>query len=172
MASGDTIFVLEPLGMTAPATLFATPDTVSDGSTPSGTLWVLDFDPTTAEFADWFFTVPSNYAGGGFTFSWKGGTDNTSVGTLEIELRMVVIADATILTGDLGLDAATAVTVTDTPPATPINKMNQSTTANLSHANAGSPSAGDRVGIRIKRDTATDTNTGDLQFLEGLLLET
>jgi len=172
MASGDTIFILEPSGHVPPATLYATLDTISDASTPLGAIEVLDFDATTAEFADWFETIPSHYAGGGFTISWKGGTDNTSVGTLELEVRMVVIADATILTGDLGLDAATAATITDTPPATPINKMNQSTTATLSHANAGSPAVGNRVGIRVKRDTATDTNTGDLQLLEVLILET
>ena len=132
---------------------------------------VLDFDATTAEFMDWFTTVPSHYDGGGFTISWKGGTDNTSVGTLIVETRMVVIADGTILTGDLGLDAATAVSITDTPPTTPINKMNQSATGALSHANAGSPSPGDRVGIRVTRTTAS-TNTGDLQLNEVLILET
>lgn len=171
MASGNTIFILTPENSKPPATLYATLDTITDASTPNAVLTVLDFDPSTDEYADWFFTVPSNYSGGGFTVSWKGGTDNTSTGTLELEIRMVVIADATILTGDLGLDAATAVTITDTPPATPINKMNQSTTGTLSHANAGSPSAGDRVGIRVKRDTGTDTNTGDLQLLEVLFLE-
>ena len=172
MASGNTIFICEPLNGVQPATLFATHDIITDASTPNATLAVLDFDASTAEFMDWFFTIPSQYSGGGFTVSWKGGTDNTSVGTLELEIRMVVIADATILTGDLGLDAATAVAITDTPPATPINKMNQSVTGALSHANAGSPSVGNRVGIRAKRDTATDTNTGDLQLLEILFLET
>ncbi len=172
MATTETIFVCTPENGSPPATLSATLDTIEDASTPVGVIHVLDFDATTAEFYDWFFTVPDNYGGGGFTISWKGGTDNTSVGTLELEVRMVVIADATILTGDLGLDAATEVAITDTPPATPINKMNQSTTGNLSHANAGSPSPGDRVGIRVKRDTATDSNTGDLQLLEVLLLET
>jgi len=172
MATTDTIFILEPEGSKPPATLFATLDTIADASTPVGTILVLDFDATTAEFMDWFVTCPSHYDGGGFTISWKGGTDNTSTGTLELEVRAVVIADATILTGDLGLDAGTAATITDTPPATPINKMNQSTTATLTHAAAGSPSPGDRMGIRVKRDTATDTNTGDLQLLEVLMLET
>ncbi len=172
MATTDTIFILTALNGTPPATLHATQDTISDASTPVGIITVLDFDTTTAEFYDWFLTVPSQYAGGGFTVSWKGGTDNTSVGTFEIELRMVVIADATILTGDLGLDAATAVAIVDTPPATPINKMNQSTTGLLSHANAGSPSVGDLVGIRVKRDVDNDANTGDLQLLEVLILET
>ena len=172
MASGDTIWVLEPADYTPPATLFATLDTISDGSTPVGVIQVLDFDTTTAEFADWFVTVPSHYGGGGFTISWKGGTDINDADNFELEIRMVVIADATILTGDLGLDAATAVALTDTPPATPINKMNVSATGALSHANAGSPAVGNRVGIRAKRDVANDANGGDLQLLEILILET
>jgi len=76
------------------------------------------------------------------------------------------------MTGDLGIDNATEVAITDTPPATPINKLNQSTTGVLSHANAGSPSAGDYLIIRASRDVATDTNTGDLQLSEILALET
>ncbi len=172
MASADTIWLLEPRSGTPPATLAATLDIIADASTPVASIAVLDFDASTAEFMDWFTTVPDHYAGGGFTISWKGGTDNTSVGTFELEVRIVVIADATILTGDLGLDAATPVAIVDTPPTTPINKMNQSATGALSHANAGSPSAGDRIGIRVKRDVDNDTNTGDLQLLEILILET
>jgi len=170
VASGDKIFILEPTGGTPTGTLFATQDTIADASTPTTTIAVLDFDATTSEHYDWGRTVPSHYDGGGFTVSWKGGTDDTSTGTFILETRMVVIADATILTGDLGVDAATAVSITDTPPTTPINKMNQSTTGALSHANAGSPAVGNRVIIRGTRDIA-DTNTGDLQLQEILILE-
>ncbi len=172
MATTDTIFVLTANNGSPTATLSAAKGTVTDASTPAAIIDVLLFDTTTAEFYDWFFTVPSQYAGGGFTVSWKGGTDNTSVGTFEIELRIVVLADAVILTGDLGLDAATAVAIVDTPPTTPINKLNYSTTGTLSHANAGSPSVGDKIGIRVKRDVDNDTNTGDLQLQEILILET
>jgi len=172
MASTDTIFILEPLAMTPPATLFATLDTIADGSTPVLTIPVLDFDTTTAEFADWFVTVPSHYGGGGFTISMKCGTDADDVGTFEIEILITVIADATILTGDLGADTGTSIAITDTPPTTPINKLNYSATQTLSHSNAGSPSVGDRLIIRAKRDTANDTNTGDLQLAEILILET
>lgn len=171
MSSGNTIFDLDPEGSKPTGTIYASPDTVVDASTPTAMTAVLDFDPTTSENADWFFDVPSHYSGGGFTISWKGGTDNTSVGTLTLEVRMVVIPDATILTGDLGLDAATAASMTDTPPATPINKLNYSATATLSHVNAGSPAVGDRVGIRATRNVA-DTNTGDLQLASILILET
>ena len=172
MATTDTMFVLTPQSMVPPATLFATPDTIADTSTPVASIPVLDFDGTTAEFADWYVTVPSNYGGGGFTVSWKGGTDADDTGTLELEFLFNVVADATILTGDLGFDTGTPATVTDTPPTTPINKLNYSGTGTVSHANAGSPSVGDYMNIRVKRDTATDTNAGDLQLAEILILET
>ena len=172
MAIGDTLWVLNPQNSSPPTTAAATFDEILDASTPFARTVVLDFDPATNENADWHVTVPSQYSGGGFTVSWKGGTDNTSVGTLELEVRSVNVPDATILTGDLGLDAATEVAITDTPPATPINRLNYSTTGTLSHANAGSPSVGDRLIIRATRDTATDTNTGDLQLAEILIIET
>ncbi len=171
MATTDTLFVLTPLASVPPATIYATLDFIPDASTPFTNIPVLDFSFDTAEHADWHVTVPSNYAGGGFTCSWKGGTDNTSVGTLIIDLRCIVIADATILTGDLAIDGATAVVLSDTPPARPINKLNYSAAVGLSHANAGSPSVGDRLIIRASRDIA-DTNTGDLQLAEILILET
>ena len=68
-------------------------------------------------------------------------------------------------------DAATATAVTDTPPTTPINKLNYSDPQTMTHGNAGSPSVGDRLIIRASRDIA-DTNTGDLQLAEILILET
>jgi len=172
MASGDTIFILDPASSIAPTTGGATLDTVADTSTPPIVIPVIDFDGTTSEHRDWHVTCPSNYAGGGFTISWKGGTNNTSTGTLELEIRILKISDADILTNDLGIDGQTEASITDTPPATPANKLNYSTTATLSHANARSPAPGDRLVIRATRDTATDTNTGDLQLAEILILET
>jgi len=172
MATTDTIFILDPFSSVPPVSLYATFDTIPDASTPFSSIPVLDFAPGADEHADWHVTVPSHYGGGGFTISWKGGTDNTSVGTFEIEIRIINVADATILTGDLGIDTATEATIADTPPTTPINKLNYSATATLSHSNAGSPSVGDRLIIRATRDTATDTNTGDLQLAEILILET
>lgn len=172
MATTNTLFVLTPLGSVAPSANYATLDTIADASTPTTFFPVLDFDTTTAEHADWHVTVPSHYGGGGFTISWKGGTDLDNVGTLQIDVRCVNVTDATILTADLGLDTATAVLLSDTPPTTPINKMNYSAADTLSHANAGSPAVGDRLIIRASRNVATDTNTGDLQLAEILVLET
>ena len=171
MATTDTLFVLTPQAGTPPATLYATLDTIADISTPAAAIPVLDFDATTAEWMYWHVTMPSHYDGGGVTISWKGGTDTANAGTLELEIGAIVIADATTLTGDLGLDTATRVGISDTPAAT-ANQMNQSGTGTLTHANIGSPSAGDRMIWVATRDTATDTNTGDLQLQEILILET
>ena len=172
MSSGDTIFILDPLTSQPPASLAAGLGRIIDASTPNAVVPVLKFDPTTAWWAYWFFQVPSHYAGGGFTWSWKGGTDNTSVGTLELELGIIKISDATILTGDLGMDASTRTGISDTPPATPQDKLNYSGTGTISHANAGSPSVGDLVGLAVTRDVAADTNTGILQLAKLLILET
>ena len=171
MASGDTLFALGARDSLAPSANFATPDIVADASTPNINIPVLDFDATTSEHADWFVTIPSRYGGGGFTCSWKGGTDTTSVGTFILEIRMLKIADGDIMTSDLGIDGQTAVSITDTPPATPINKLNYSTTGTLSHANADSPAAGDKMVIRATRDVS-DNNASDLQLSDILILET
>lgn len=172
MASTDTIFILDPLAAVPPATLYATLDFIADLSTPVANTPVLDFDPGTDEYAYWFMTVPAHYAGGGFTISWKGGTDNTNTGTLEIEVRILTIADTTDLSSDLGIDTQTEVPLLDTPSGGVADQLNYSATGTLTHANAGSPSTGDRMVIAARRDTATDTNTGDLQLAEILILET
>ena len=172
MATTDTMWVLEPLGSSPTATLHATLDTISDASTPNAVIPVLDFDGATDEHMDWYVTIPSHYDGGGFTFSYKYAVDGTDVDIVEIELRMLDLADLDILTADLGIDTQTATAVQDTPAATPINKLNYSTTGAITHANAGSPAVGDRMVIRATRDVSAATNTDDLQLLEILILET
>jgi len=173
MASGQTLFILDAKSSQATATSFATQGTIVDASTPLAIFSYLKFPAAANSHRDWFLQVPSNYAGGGFTFSWKGGTDNTNTGVFELEFRVIKVADASIMTSDLGVDTATAVTITDTPPATPINKINYSTTGNLSHANAGSPSAGDFIIVRATRDVSVGSNnTGALQLVSIIITET
>ena len=171
MASGNSIWTLDPRSGVAPATLYALRKTIADLSTPAAAIPILRFDPTTAWYMYWFELVPSQYDGGGFTWRWKGGTDNASVGTLILDLRILKVADATDLSSDLGIDLQTASPITDTPPATPADKLNYSGNGTLSHANAGSPSEGDYMAIAIKRDVA-DTNTGFLQLAKIDIKET
>jgi hypothetical protein len=82
------------------------------------------------------------------------------------------LADLDVLTGDLGIDTKTAVSIQDTPPATPTNKLSYSTTGALAKASFGSAVAGDRIVIRCTRDVSAATNTDDLQLVEIYVTET
>ena len=173
MASGDTLFILTPQAYTPPATLYATLDTIADGSTPAMSIPVLDFDGGSQnESADWYVTVPSHYAGGGFTFSYAYAMSDTVGTAVEIEFRVFPFADASsILTADLGMDGRTAVNVVDDPSAN-ANEFNLTTTGNLSHGDAGSPAVGAFVVIRATRDYDHATNANDLQLLAVHVKET
>ena len=63
MASGDTLWVFDPLALTPPTTIFATGDTVLGTSTPAESVPVLDFDDTTQEYIDFYGVMPEHYAG-------------------------------------------------------------------------------------------------------------
>ena len=172
MASGDTLFVLTPQAYTPPATVYATLDTVADGSTPAMSIPVLDFDGAQDESADWYVTVPSHYAGGGLTFSYTYAMSDTVGTAVEIEFRAFPFADASsILTADLGRDGRTAVNVVDDPRAN-ANEFNITTTGNLSHSDAGSPAVGAFIIIRATRDFDHTSNANDLQLLAVHVKET
>ena len=171
MASGNTLFILDPMGSTPPATLYATLDTITETSTQNSIVPVLDFDGSQDEHMDWWLTVPSHYGSGGLTFSYKYATDGTDGSAVELEFRCLPLADSDDISSDLGIDGQTAAVLADTPIAT-ADDLNITTTVGLSHANAGSPSAGDRVVIRVTRDFDHAANTDDLQLLEVLVLET
>lgn len=172
MASGDTLFILNPKGSGPTSANYATVDIVSDASTPNILFPVLDFDGATDEHADWIVTIPSNYAETtGFTFSYKYAMDGTDGDVVEIEFRVLHIDDLDTLTGDLGIDTQTAVTITDDPAATADN-FNYSTTGALAKASFGSATPGDYLVIRATRDISVATNTDDLQLAEVLVKET
>ena len=169
MASGDTLIFLDPLGAVSPPTAFATRDILATTTdVPLISIPVLDFAGSTAnESMDWHITVPSNYSGTtGFTFSVQYASDGTVAGTVEWEIRAVTFVDGNDLSADLNIDGATAATVTDTLPGDPeTDKFNQVATVALAKASMGTPSAGDRMVIRVTRDQATDTSTDDAQLI-------
>ena len=172
MASGDTLFILTPQAYTPPGTNYATLDTVAAPSTPAMSIPVLDFDGSANESADWYVTVPSHYAGGGFTFSYAYAMSDTVGTAVEIEFRAFPFADASsILTADLGMDGRTAVNVAD-DPSDNANEFNITTTGNLSHSDAGSPAVGAFIIIRATRDYDHAANANDLQLLAVHVKET
>ena len=175
MATGDTLFVLEPLGYVPPATLYATLDTITETSTPNALIPVLDFDGTTAEYADWHLTVPSHYSDAtGFTFQYTYAMTGTDADLVDLEFSVALLGDTEIATADQGLDTATPVSIQDTPVATvTANKIAVSPTGALAKANfAGTVAAGTRIIIRCERDVAAAANTDDLQLISVHVTET
>lgn len=171
MASTDTLFILTPMAGIAPATNYATLDTITETSTPNAIIPVLDFDGGADEHMDWHVTVPSHYDGNGFDFSVKWASGGTQSGDVEFEFRVIKLASSDDLSSDLSIDLQTAVGVTDTPIAT-LDEFNISAEFSLSHANADSPAVGDRLIIRCTRDFDHATNTDDAQLVEVLVTET
>lgn len=172
MASGDGMFVLHPQNQVGPGSSYATKDVAEDASTPGFPMAVLDFDGAANEHADFVETVPENYGGGGFTFGYIYAMDGTDGDIVELEFRMLPLADASsVLTADLGVDTRTAAALTDDPSAT-ANEFNLTGTVALSHANAGSPAPGAYMLIRVTRDISIAVNADDLQMLAILIKET
>jgi len=172
MSSGDTLFILDALNSSPPSANFATRDQVSDASTPNIVFDVLDFDGTVDEHMDWHVTIPSHYSETtGFTFSYKFAMDGTDGDVVELEFRVLPLANLDVLTGDLGIDGQTPVTITDDPDVT-ANKFNESTTGTLAKAAFGSAGPNTRICIRATRDISVVANPNDLQLLEILVKET
>lgn len=172
MASGDTIWELDAQSLICSGTNPATPDTIIDGSGEPIVIPVLDFDGGTDEWAYAFRKIPSYYDGGGFDWEIDFAMDGADGSGVEMELRIKVIAAATLLTGDLAVDDQTSAVVTDATPET-TNTSNNATGAALSHANAGSPSVGDWVVLGLMRDVSYDGgNVDDLQLIKLLITET
>lgn len=157
MASGDTMFVSVTGDSEPPASGYAQIDT-------RNAILVLAFDAATQEAAVFRGALPSTYGGGGVNVNlyWMG---------------------ATATTGDVKWDAAwergnennndfdsdnfgTATAGTTTTNAT--SGKTAKTTLAISHANMGSPAAGDPFRLRVRRVAAdaADTMAGDAQLKE------
>ncbi len=157
MASGNTLFACLPGDNNPPASAYAQIDTRNSAD-------VLAFDAATQEGAVFRGVLPSHYAGGGLTLDiyWMAASATSAD----------VKWDAAWEEGDPNnndLDAdnfGTASTVTTTTNGTS-GKVVKSTIT-ITHANMGSPAAGDPFRLRIRRlaADAADTMTGDTQLLE------
>ena len=174
MASGDTLFILNPMSGVAPASNYATLDTITETSTPNAIIPVLDFDGAADEYMDWHVVVPAHYSDTtGFTFQYTYAMDGTDADLVELEISVAKLVDTEIATADQGLDTATPVAIQDTPVATvTADKIAVSPTGALAKANMGTPVAGDYIIIRVQRDTAAATNTDDLQLINVVVTET
>lgn len=155
MATGNTLLSFHPYGNEPPASAYATLDTRNGHP-------VLDFDDTTQEAAIFTGILPRHYGGGGLTVyvHWAATSATSGTGGWDIAIERIGNGSQ-----DVDSDGfATAQTVTAaTVPGTSGNVAITSV-AITDGANIDSLAVGETFRLRIRRDVANDTATGDLEL--------
>lgn len=163
MASGNTLLIFTPLMNEPPSANFASIDHRNGHP-------VLDFDDTTQESAIFTGVLPRNYAGGGITVYVHFAATSAITGTIGWDVAFERIGDSQ---QDIDSDGfATAQTITAaTVPGTSghVDILNVAVTDG---ANLDSIAVGEAFRIRIRRDVANDTATGDAELVAVELKET
>lgn len=163
MATGDTLCIFTPAENEPPSSNYATLDTRNGHP-------VLDFDDTTAEGALFTSVMPRAYGGSGVTVyvHWMATSATTGTGGWTVEFE--ACADGgTDLDSDSFASAQT-VTAATVPGTSGVVKVTNVAVSN--GANIDSIAVGNAFRVRIKRDVANDTATGDLELLAVELKET
>ena len=156
MASGNTLGTFFPADNEPPAANYATLD-LRNGHP------VLDFDDTTQETAIFSGRMPQHYAGGNIVVKINCTLTSATTGTIGWDVTIERDADGG---DDMDADSwATAKTVTAvTVPGTSGVKKELSVTLTAGATDTDSLAAGDDFRVRIRRDVANDTATGDGEF--------
>lgn len=163
MASGDTLLTFRAADNEPPATNYATLDT------RNGHL-VLDFDATTQETAIFTGVLPRHYGGGGITVYVHWAASTATTGTIGWDVAFERIGDGS---QDLAADGfATAQTVTAATVPGTSGLVDITNVAVTDGANIDSVAVGEAFRLRIRRDVANDTATGDAEALAVELKET
>ena len=154
MASGDSLFIFDPLSNRPPSSAYASGDLRND-------FVVLDFDDAVNESAQFYTTLPSHYVGGSLLafVTWTSTTATSGNAILHME--------ATLLESGDNLDSLPAVDASDdltlSAPATAGQLvMSQSSSLGVSGA-----AAGDLILIGITRlaTDVSDTLAGDAEIV-------
>lgn len=129
----------------------------------------LDFDPTTQEIAIFSAALPADYGGGGLTVSLYFAATSATSGTGGWDVSIERI-DASSL--DIDSDSfATAQTVTAATVPGTSGQILKSSVNIASGSDMDSLAAGELFRLRIRRDVANDTATGDLELLGVMMVE-
>jgi hypothetical protein len=156
MASGDSLLIFTPQQNEPPSSNYATLDT------RNGHL-VLDFDTTTQESAIFTGIVPRHYGGGGITVyvHWAATSATTGTGGWDVAFERIGAAQQDIDSdGFASAQTITAATVDGTSGNVSITNVAVSNGANMD-----SIAVGEAFRLRVRRDVANDTATGDLELL-------
>lgn len=156
MASGFSLCELLPQDVEPPASNYATLNA-------RNTILVLDFDATTSESACFRGVLPSFYAGGGVTIgiAWvaASATANDAVWGASWEEQDANHND--LDSDNFGAESTAAGTANGTSGKVTV------TTLTITHADMGSPAAGDPFRLKVRRlpADAGDTMAGDAELL-------
>lgn len=166
MASGNTLLIFSPQQNEPPAANFATPDT-RQATYPH---LVLDFDATTNESAVFRGIMPRHYGGGGVTVYIHYAMTSATSGDIDWDVAFERVSDSQ---QDIDSDGFAAVQSVDntTVPATS-GQVDIVSVAFTNGAQMDSVAVGEAFRLRITRDAASDTATGDAELYAIELKET
>lgn len=163
MASGDTLLVFMPLANEPPATNYATLDARNQHPT-------LDFDGATNESAVFSGIMPRHYGGGGVTVYIHYAMTTETSGDIDWDVAFERIGDQQ---QDIDSDGFASVQSVDntTVPGTSGN-VDIVSIAFTDGAQMDSVAVGESFRLKITRDAASDTSTGDAELVALELKET
>jgi hypothetical protein len=130
----------------------------------------LDFDATTQEDAVFTAVLPTNYAGGGLTVTVYCAMTSATTGTVGWDVAFERM-DASSLDIDTNSYAAAQTITAQTVPGTSGQILAMSVSVS-NGANMDSVAAGEMFRLRVRRDVANDTATGDAELLFVTVRET
>lgn len=163
MASGDTLLVFNPLDNEPPSSNFA------NLSRRNGH-YVLQFDDTTNESAVFSSVMPRNYGSGGLTVYIHYAMASAVTGDVDWDVAFERIGDQQ---QDIDSDGFAAVNSVDntTVPATSGNVDIVNVTF-TDGADMDSVAVGESFRLKVTRDAASDTATGDAEIVKIEVKET
>lgn len=166
MAAGNTLVVFTAQHNMPPASNPATPDV-------RNALLVLDFDPTTDEFAIFAGVLPRHYAGGGLTIHLHVMASSATSGASRWEVGIERHQAGTDDSDSDSFATAQSVGITAVSPS---GTEVVGSVAFTSGAQMDSLAAGERFRIQVRRDangtTGTDDMAGDAELVAIEIRET
>lgn len=155
MASGNPLGIFFPEDNQPPASNYATLDTRNGHP-------VLDFDDTTNEDAIFTGIMPAHYAGGGLTIEIGYSMSSALSGDVDIDLAFERIGDQQQDVDADGFAAANSVDNTTVPGTS--GNVDVVTVTFTDGVDMDSVAANELFRLKLTRDAASDTATGDLEL--------
>lgn len=156
MASGDTLLIFKAQDNQPPASNYATVDTRNNHL-------VLDFDDTTNESAVFQAIMPRNYAGTtGVTVYIHYAMTSATSGDIDWDVAFERIGDQQL---DIDADSFAAVnSVDNTTVSATAGNVDIVSVAFTDGADMDSVAVGEAFRLKLTRDAASDTATGDAEL--------